>query len=300
MTLPAPNPLCSKPHRQSCRRTLLARLYALGSSNLPVSILGASLCGLAFLGISSSTTAAQPPPAASTAATATPNATLPVTNGKTFTPHTARYAVRYRGIDAGTSEIRLESLAGEGEPRYRFTNRSTPQGLAALFLPGVIAQRTTFSIAGDGLRPHEYSLDDGGKSTARDVRLTFDWARNRVTGVAENQSVDLPLVPGMQDALTVGLQVRWLLQQGRAPQRLVMVEKATAKDYDYAFEGRERLQTALGPVDALVWSSRRPGSNRVTRTWYAPAFGYVAVKAEQVAGNKPLMSFSVLSWQLLP
>lgn len=297
MTLPAPNPPRSNPHRQSCRRTLLARLSALGSSNLPVSILGASLCGLVFLGISSSATAAQPPPTASTATAAT---SVTATNGKTFAPHTARYAVRYRGIDAGTSEIRLEVLPGEGEARYRFTNRSTPQGLAALFLPGIIAQRTTFSIAGDGLRPQEYSLDDGGKSTARDVRLTFDWARNRVTGVAENQSVDLPLAPGMQDALTVGLQVRWLLQQGRAPQRLVMVEKATAKDYDYAFEGRERLQTALGPVETLVWSSRRPGSNRVTRTWYAPAFGYVAVKAEQVAGNKPLMSFSVLSWQLLP
>jgi hypothetical protein len=266
-------------------------------AKLRASMIGAFVGGLSFLVVASRTPAAQPPPAASTATAAT---NFTATNGKTFTPHTARYAVRYRGIDAGTSEIRLEVLTGEGEARYRFTNRSTPQGLAALFLPGIITQRTTFNIGSDGLRPQEYSLDDGGKSTARDVRLTFDWGRNRVTGVAENQSVDLPLAPGTQDALTVGLQVRWLLQQGRAPQRLVMVEKATAKDYDYAFEGRERLQTALGPVDTLVWSSRRPGSNRVTRTWYAPAFGQVAVKAEQVAGSKPLMSFSILSWQPLP
>ena len=272
MTLPAPILLRAHSYRRRCWNVLPALLYTLGMFILVASIFGA----------------------------ATATASVTATNSKSFAAHTARYAVRYRGIDAGISEIRLEVIPGEGEAHYRFTNRSTPQGLAALFLPGVITQRTTFTVANDGLRPLEYSLDDGGKSTTRDIRLTFDWGRKRVTGIAENQTVDLPLAPGMQDALTVGLQVRWLLQQDRAPQRLVMVEKATPKDYDYAFEGRERLQTSLGPVDTLVWSSRRPGSNRVTRTWYAPAFGYVAVKAEQTAGNKPLMAFSILSWQPLP
>jgi len=293
MTLPAQNRLRSKAHRHRCPRVLPLQLDTLGRS-----ILGALILGASLLGASALATAAQLPPTVST--TTATAAGLAATNGKTFAPHTARYAVRYRGIDAGTSEIRLEILSSEGEPRYRFTNRSTPQGLAALFLPGVITQSTTFTVTSDGLRPQEYSLEDGGKSTARDIRLTFDWGRNRVTGMAENQTVDLPLVPGMQDALTVGLQVRWLLQQGRAPQRLMMVEKAKPKEYDYAFEGRERLQTALGPVDTWVWSSRRPGSDRVTRTWYAPAFAHVAVKAEQVAGNKALMSFSILSWQPLP
>lgn len=215
-------------------------------------------------------------------------------------PHTARYAVQYRGIDAGTSEIRLEALPGEGEARYRFVNRSTPKGLAALFLPGTITQRTTFSINAEGLRPLEYSLEDGGKTTARDVRLGFDWARGRVTGMAEDRAVDLALKPGIQDALTLGLQVRWLLQQGRTPQRLVMVEKTAAKDYDYAFERRERLQTALGPLETVVWSSRRPGSKRITYTWYAPSLAYVAVKAEQQDGTKLLMAFSITGWQALP
>lgn len=254
------------------------------------------------LGNAGSARAAQPPPGVQGTSQPAVNAGAPgaTTNGRPFAPHLARFAVKYRGMEAGTSEIRFEPLVGVGEARYRFTNRSTPHGLAALFLPGVITQRTTFTMGPDGLRPLEYSLDDGGKSTARDVRLAFDWTQGRVTGVAENQPVDLALADGTQDALTVGLQVRWLLQQGRSPQRLVMVEKTKAKDYDYAFEKRERLQTALGPVDTVVWSSRRPGSDRVTRTWYAPAYGYVAVKAEQVDGGKALMSFTITAWQALP
>lgn len=254
------------------------------------------------LGSTGAASAAQPPPGAHATAPPTVIETVaaPPMGRPPFAPHLARFAVKYRGMEAGTSEIRFETLPGNGEPRYRFTNRSTPHGVAALFLPGVITQRTTFTMGADGLRPLEYSLDDGGKSTARDVRLAFDWTQGRVTGVAENQPVDLALASGTQDALTVGLQVRWLLQQGRGPQRLVMVEKNKAKEYDYAFEKLERLQTALGPVVAAVWSSRRPGSDRITRTWYAPAYGYVAVKAEQVDGGKTLMSFTITAWQALP
>lgn len=215
-------------------------------------------------------------------------------------PHTARFAVRYRGLEAGTSEVSLETVPGNGSPsglRYAFTNRSTPRGVAALFLPGTITQRSVFALGPDGLRPLDYSLDDGSRSTARDVHLTFDREGGRVRGVAENQTLDLPLVAGTQDALTLGLQVRWLLQQGASPQRLVMVEKNKAKEYDYALEGRERLQTALGPLDTVIWSSRRPGSDRITRTWYAPSLGHLAVKVEQRDGGQVLMSLTLLSWQ---
>lgn len=215
-------------------------------------------------------------------------------------PHVARFAVRYRGLDAGTSEVRLEVLPANGAtggPRYAFTNRSTPRGIAAVFLPGTITQRSTFRLGSAGLEPVEYSLDDGGKSTARDVRLAFDHERHRITGVAENHAVDLPLVVGTQDALTLGLQVRWLLQQGSTPRRLVMVEKDKAKEYDYALAGRERLSTALGPLDTVIWSSHRPGSDRVTRTWYAPSLGHLAVKVEQKDGDQVLMQLTLLAWE---
>lgn len=233
--------------------------------------------------------AGQPPAAA--AGGATPSA---------LAPHTARFAVKYRGLEAGTSEVSLEVVPGNGSPsglRYAFNNRSTPRGVAALFLPGTITQRSVFALGPDGLRPLDYSLDDGSRSTARDVHLTFDREGGRVRGVAENQTLDLPLVAGTQDALTLGLQVRWLLQQGASPQRLVMVEKNKAKEYDYALEGRERLETALGPLDTVIWSSRRPGSDRVTRTWYAPSLGHLAVKVEQRDGGQVLMSLTLLSWQ---
>jgi Protein of unknown function (DUF3108) len=218
-------------------------------------------------------------------------------------PHVARFAVRYRGLEAGTSEVRLEPARTEtatpDRPQFDFTNRSTPKGVAAFFLPGTITQRSRFAIGPEGLQPLDYALEDGSKSTARDVRLTFDWNRRRVTGMAENRTVNLEVEPGVHDALTLGLQVRWLLLQGQSPRQLVMVEKDKPKQYDYAMEGMARLQTPLGTLDTVVWRSRRPGSDRITRTWYAPSLGYLAVKVEQTDGGQPLMSLTLLSWQPL-
>lgn len=216
-------------------------------------------------------------------------------------PYTARFAVEYRGLGVGTSEMSLRQEApagtGGGEPRFTFTTRSTPKGLATLVVPGVVVQRTTFAVDAGGLRPLSYSMDDGSKRTGRDVRLAFDWERHRVSGVAEDQRVDLPLAAGTQDALTLGLQVKWLLMQQRTPGTMVMVEKDKAKEYRYVFERRERLETALGPVDTVVWRSERPGSNRVTRTWYAPSMAYLPVRAEQLKDGSLQMAFSVLSYR---
>ncbi len=255
----------------------------------------ACLAGIAWGLLAAAALAAQPAPG--TAAQGNES-----TDGSgALAPYTARFAVSYRGLEAGTSEVRLERQATNhgngGAPRYVLTNRSRPRGMAALFLPGTITQRTLFTLGPQGLQPLDYTLDDGGKSTARDVRLAFDWTARRVTGTAEDRRVDLPLEEGVQDALTLGLQVRWLLQQGKTPARLVMVEKDKPKEYEYALERRERLQTVLGSLETVVWSSRRPGSDRVTRTWYAPALGHLAVKVEQVDGAQVLMSLRLLAWQ---
>jgi hypothetical protein len=35
-----------------------------------------------------------------------------------------------------------------------------------------------------------------------------------------------------------------------------------------------------------VYTSRRAGSDRMTRTWVAPALGYLPVRAERIRGRK--------------
>ena len=53
-----------------------------------------------------------------------------------------------------------------------------------------------------------------------------------------------------------------------------------------AQEGTARIETALGALDTVIYTSRRPNSDRTTRTWVAPALGYLPVRAERVRGKK--------------
>ena len=48
-----------------------------------------------------------------------------------------------------------------------------------------------------------------------------------------------------------------------------------------------RIETALGKLDTVIYTSKRAGSRpHCTRTWVAPALGYLPVKAERIRGKK--------------
>jgi hypothetical protein len=145
------------------------------------------------------------------------------------------------------------------------------------------------------VRPLKFRGDDGSDGTARDVRLDFDWREARVTGVAEDEKVDLALRPGMQDPLSVQIALMIELAAGRTPAEYWIVDKSRIKDYEYRAEGRALLRTAAGELDTVIWSSRRPGSDRVTRVWYAPSRGYAPVRAERLRGGSVEISMTLRS-----
>jgi hypothetical protein len=86
----------------------------------------------------------------------------------------------------------------------------------------------------------------------------------------------------------MSLQIHVLrsLAAGKVPSVIWMIDGDKLKDYELRLEGTARIDTALGELDTLVYTSRRPGSERLTRTWVAPALGYLPVKAARMRGKK--------------
>jgi hypothetical protein len=211
--------------------------------------------------------------------------------GSTLAPFTVDFAVTWKGVNAGTSSLRLERL---GPGRWRYTTRNNARGLARLVFPGEITQVSEFTLNG-AVRPQRFRGDDGSSDTARDIHLEFDWAAGRVRGVAERQSVDLALQPGMQDPMSVQIALMVDLAAGREPTGFWLVDKSRIKDYDYRSEGTARVATEAGEFDTVIWSSRRPGSDRLTRVWYAPSLGYLPVRAERTRGGRTEIAMTLRS-----
>lgn len=197
-------------------------------------------------------------------------------------PFRVEFAVAWRGINAGTSALQLERLA---PGIWRYSARNNARGLARLVFPGEITQVSEFTLD-DAVRPRRFLGDDGSGDTRHDIRLEFDWVAGRVRGIAERQPVDLPLQPGTQDPMSVQIALMVDLAAGRTPTEFWLIDKNRIKDYEYRSEGTARIATAAGEFDTVIWSSRRPGSDRLTRVWYAPSLGYLPVRAERMRGGR--------------
>ncbi len=209
-------------------------------------------------------------------------------------PFVATFAIDYGNLGVGTGRLELRH---DDEPgRWVFESRSQARGLARLVIDSEVQQRSILSIDDAGVRPLHYRLDDGTAKTGRDVTLEFDWTAGRVTGTAEREAVDVNTTPGLQDALTMQLAAMHELAAGRRPQRFTMIEKQTPKVYAFEFLRSERLETAQGELDTLVYRSAREGSDRYTLQWFAPALGWLSVRSEQHRGHRRLFTLRLRSY----
>src|SRR5262245_62094084 len=194
-------------------------------------------------------------------------------------PYVADYKVRYGSLTVGTSRTELRRDAGANQ--WIMETRLTPNGLGRLVAGGAMLQHSQFQSDAAGCRPLTYRFDDGARSAARDVSLEFDWRAGRVTGVAETEAVDLAVEQGLQDSASAQAWVQLVLRRGGEPGTIAIIEKEKVKYYRYALVRRERLETAIGAIETVLYRSTREGSTRENLFWYAPALDYVIVQAEQ-------------------
>lgn len=198
-------------------------------------------------------------------------------------PFLASYQIVWRGFNAGTSELEL-TRAADGQ--FVYASRSRARGLFRAIFQEQITQTSWFTRTESGVRPTRYRADDGSEDTARDIALDFDWEAGRARGIAEDQTVDVALESGAQDAMSIQIALLCDLLDGQQPSTYRLLDKDRIKEYRYTYEGEARLKTVLGELDTVIYRSQREGSRRVTRTWYAPSLGYVAVRGEQLRDGK--------------
>jgi hypothetical protein len=86
----------------------------------------------------------------------------------------------------------------------------------------------------------------------------------------------------------MSLQIHILrsLATGQVPPTILMIDSDKLRECELRLEGNALIDMALGELDTLIYTSKRAGADRLTRTWVAPALGYLPVRAERVPGKK--------------
>jgi hypothetical protein len=195
-------------------------------------------------------------------------------------PFKATYTAEWKGITAGTSTLELRRA---GPDLYTYTSSSTARGVFRMAFSETLTQTSTFRLQEGAVQPVTFR---GIDEKEREINLNFDWAALKVTGVAKEHAVDLPLTAGAQDPMSLQISMLRNVAAGKAPPSVWMIDSDKLKEYELKLEGTARIETELGELDTMVYTTRRAGGDRMTRTWVAPVLGYLPVKAERIRGKK--------------
>jgi hypothetical protein len=202
-------------------------------------------------------------------------------------PFVARYAIVWHGVPAGSSTLELRQTAPQ---LYLYTSTDTAYGLFRLAFPHPLRQSSRLRITAGAVQPLAFQAGGAGNA----VLAQFDWKAGQVTGMAKGKLLDLKLQPGTQDPLSVQIAIMLQMQaRDSAPEAFWMLNTDEIDRFQYVRHGETTLDTPLGKLRTILYTSHERGSEKTTYLWLAPALDYMPARAEQHVKGSTQVSLEI-------
>jgi hypothetical protein len=198
----------------------------------------------------------------------------------------ATYTLAWHGITAGTSTLELRSTSPQ---LYLYTSTDRAYGLFRLAFPRPLRQSSRFRVTAGEVEPLTFQAGGAGN----DVMAQFDWKTGRVTGMAKGKLLNLRLQPGTQDPLSVQIAIMLALQARAAPESFWMLNTDEIDRFEYVRHEASTLDTPLGKLRTILYTSHEAGSDKTTYLWLAPALDYMPARAEQHVKGSTQISLEI-------
>lgn len=189
-------------------------------------------------------------------------------------PFVATYTITWHGVAAGSSTLELRQTAPQS---YLYTSTDNAYGFFRLAFPHALRQSSRFRVAAGEVQPLAFQAAGAGN----EVIAQFDWGIGQVTGMAKGKLLDLKLQPGTQDPLSVQIAIMLKLQAQQAPDAFWMLNTDSIDRFEYVRHGEATLDTPLGKLHTILYTSHKADSDKTTYLWLAPALDYMPARAEQ-------------------
>lgn len=215
-------------------------------------------------------------------------------------PHDVVYQFLFKGMSGGELELKL--LPDTQPDSWIYETHAHPNFLASFFVSSNSIERGWFRVTPNGVEPTRYFIDGGSSDKSNDSDLRYDWAQGRITGIARGRPLDLAIEPGTQDVMSIRAVVLVDLLAGREPHEYTMLDGREFKRYVYTRVGTTKLKTDIGEFDTVIYKSDRKdsdGRGRIWQYWYAPALGWLPLRAEQREDGKTRMTLAIRSLKWL-
>lgn len=190
-------------------------------------------------------------------------------------PFDLSYTADFKQVPvSGSAESSLESLSN---------NRWTLRFEASMLIAG-ISEESTFEAHPNSFIPISYAFERSGLGKSKSMTLDFDWPQKQAMGTYKEESIRIPLNPGLLDKSTYQLALQRDVALGKTSMSYLVIDDDQIETYDFRVLGTERVRTRVGLVDALeVERVRDPTkSARKTTFWLAKDWNYVLVRLHQI------------------
>src|SRR6185437_8792062 len=208
-------------------------------------------------------------------------------------PFVATYTISWHGVTAGTSTLVLRETAPQ---LYLYTSTDRAYGVFRLAFPHPLRQSSRFRIDAGEVQPLDFQAAGAGN----DVMAQFDWKAGQVTGMAKGKLLDLKLQAGTQDPLSVQIAIMLKLLARDAPDSFWMLNTDEIDRFQYVRHEEGTLDTPVGKLRTILYTSHQPGSDKTTYLWLAPALDYMPARAEQHRKGSTQVALEIRSFQPQP
>ena len=144
------------------------------------------------------------------------------------------------------------------------------------------SEASTLGYKNSRWTPLSYKFNRSVFGRKRNLSISFDAERQRITTVAKQQPWAQPYEANVQDKLSYQLQLREDLIAGRQELSYRIADGGKIKTYRFVRSGEETLTTPAGTFDCVRLQLERAADQQQTLIWMAPALDYLTVRLLRV------------------
>ncbi|QUX96321.1 DUF3108 domain-containing protein [Marinomonas sp. CT5] len=142
-------------------------------------------------------------------------------------------------------------------------------------------ESSVFRVKDHQIIPSKYEYRSSALGNKRRATLTFDWENNRVRNDIKDKPWNMTIPPKTLDKLSIQLQVREDLKQGKSIFDYQIADGGHIKNWRFKREKMETIDTKLGRISGIkVIRTDNLEDGKKTSFWFAPKFDYLLVKLE--------------------
>jgi hypothetical protein len=220
------------------------------------------------------------------------NEELPIDTGLLINENAYKYVETYFDVRTkvdgpiqGKATAIFNAIDNE---HYKLNFLIEVDGVVAFFIPNLM-QTSEGQITKSGLQPNNYLYQFGNKLD-KNRKAIFDWQAKTLQMISSNETKTESLVDGTQDVISFMYQFMYVAPLQKMELNITNGKKL--REYDYAFEGEENINTPFGEIKTYHIAHTGSDTDEKIELWLALDYQDIPVKIRKIDKEGKMYEFT--------